>query len=280
MKKIKPNTNYQPYEIDTGFINSELELVREEYPSDIMTIFRATLMTLLTQKNIVTIPFSEENAAIIEQLGRQNPPGLWDLTYFRFWYQNNPVEALNQKPYITHFNESCLISKNEEIFGFDSFDLYFALRLNLTDLMQTFNFLDYQLGKNFENNFAQFKVFLEQLIRKYKHLFLKEAVVESVVSWLGQDRQTMFDKTQELEKIEWLGTQKELAELFLELKRKGWLKDIPIKLIQMYFTESNSIDQVLNPYYDRLSKLPTYEKIFTPKYKPKFDTIRNKSTDN
>lgn len=111
-------------------------------------------------------------------------------------------------------------------------------------------------------------------------MFLKEAVVESVVSWLGQDRQTMFDKTQELEKIEWLGTQKELAELFLELKRKGWLKDIPIKLIQMYFTESNSIDQVLNPYYDRLSKLPTYEKIFTPKYKPKFDTIRNKSTDN
>lgn len=79
-------------------------------------------------------------------------------------------------------------------------------------------------------------------------------------------------------KIEWQGTQKELAELFIELHRKGWLREIPTDAIKSYFDKSDSIQQLLKPAQDPKTKEPTYESVFTPKYKPKFDSIRKKST--
>jgi hypothetical protein len=81
----------------------------------------------------------------------------------------------------------------------------------------------------------------------------------------------------EFEKIEWQGTQKELAELFVELKEKGFIPEIPTKLIKQYFTKSNTIEQVLKPNQDPKTKDNTYEGIYTPAYKPRFDGIRQKS---
>lgn len=51
-------------------------------------------------------------------------------------------------------------------------------------------------------------------------------------------------------KIQWLGTQKELAELFVELKRKGWIENIENETIQDCFTESKSVPQYLKPGTD------------------------------
>lgn len=274
MKKNKPNTNYQPYEIDSGYINSELKFAKDEYPIEILKVFRGSLMTLLIQKAIVTIPYSEENVPIIEDLGKENPPDLWSLNYFKFQYHDNTNEALNNKPYITHFNESCVISKNEDIFDFQSFDLYFALRLNLTDLMHTFSFLDFQLNRNFDDNFLKFKIYLEQLVRKYKGVFLKEGVIESVVSWIEQYPQNVIEMSEDFEKIEWLGNQKQLAELFIELHQKGWIGEIPTKLIKQYFTKSDSIHQILKPSQDPKTKEKKYEGTYTKSYKPRFDAIR------
>ncbi|MBB3836991.1 hypothetical protein FHS57_000973 [Runella defluvii] len=192
MKPNKPNTYYQPNEIDSGFINSQLSYFKNEYPQDVLTLFKGSLMTLLIQKEIVTIAFSEENASIIEQLDKENTADLAAMAFFRYWYEGG---KLDRKPYITHFSESCVVNKDEEIFGFDSFDLYFALRLNLTDLMQVFSFLDFQLDRNFGGDFTQFKAYLEQLIRKYKPVFLKPLIIESVESWLTQDRKPLPDKT-------------------------------------------------------------------------------------
>ena len=78
-------------------------------------------------------------------------------------------------------------------------------------------------------------------------------------------------------KIEWQATQKELAELFLELKRKGFISEIPTKLIKQYFTKSNTIEQVLKPVQDPKTKDNSYEGIYTSAYRPRFDTIRQKS---
>jgi hypothetical protein len=79
-------------------------------------------------------------------------------------------------------------------------------------------------------------------------------------------------------KIEWLGTQKQLGELFVELNRKGWITDIPTDLIKNYFTKSNTIEQVLKPSLDLKTKENAYEGIYTTNYKPRFDSIR-KNTD-
>jgi hypothetical protein len=77
-----------------------------------------------------------------------------------------------------------------------------------------------------------------------------------------------------LPQIEWQGTQKELAELFVELRKKGWITAIPTKLIKQYFTNSYSIEQVLKPNQDPKTKDNTYEGIYTSAYKPYFDSIR------
>lgn len=84
--------------------------------------------------------------------------------------------------------------------------------------------------------------------------------------------------------IEWLGTQKELAELFIELKKKGWISDFIADTIKECFTKSNSIQQVLKPHHDKKSKTkePTYEGVYTPEYEPQFFGIsknKNPKTD-
>jgi hypothetical protein len=65
-----------------------------------------------------------------------------------------------------------------------------------------------------------------------------------------------------LEKIEWQGTQKELAELFVELEKKGWIKEKNAELIKAHFTKSDTIHQVLKPSQDMKSKEKTYDGIY------------------
>jgi len=71
-------------------------------------------------------------------------------------------------------------------------------------------------------------------------------------------------------KIQWLGTQKELAELFIRLKAKGWITDFEPETIKDCFTNSNSIQQYLKPgeYTEDLGG--TYEQVFTLEYAAKF----------
>lgn len=78
----------------------------------------------------------------------------------------------------------------------------------------------------------------------------------------------------DVEKIEWLGTQKQLGELFLELERKGWIKEKKVSLIENYFTKSNSMSQVLKPSQDTGTKQKLYSGIYTKNYKPVFADIK------
>ena len=70
-----------------------------------------------------------------------------------------------------------------------------------------------------------------------------------------------------------MGTQKELGELFIELSRKGWIDEINSDLIQNYFSDSNTIKQVLKPSKDK-NGMANYDGVYTKAYKPKFDLIR------
>ena len=77
---------------------------------------------------------------------------------------------------------------------------------------------------------------------------------------------------QNLPKILWLGKQKELAELFIELKNKGWINEINADLIQNYFSESKTIKQVLKPSIDKLGRA-NYDGVYSKAYKRKFELI-------
>lgn len=75
-------------------------------------------------------------------------------------------------------------------------------------------------------------------------------------------------------KIEWLGSQKNLAELFVELKAKGWIKDINVKVIKAAFDKTTTISQTLKPGKDTQSREETYPGIYTPQGKFYFDKIK------
>lgn len=74
-------------------------------------------------------------------------------------------------------------------------------------------------------------------------------------------------------KIQWLGTQKELAELFIRLRAKGWIADFEPETIKDCFTNSNTIQQYLKPgeYTEDLGG--TFEQVLTPEYSPKFHGV-------
>jgi len=82
--------------------------------------------------------------------------------------------------------------------------------------------------------------------------------------------------TKAIKPIQWKGTQKELAELFIELKKKGWIEEHNnYEAIKACFTNSNTIHQVLKPAQDKKTKDVTYEGVYTPQYKPKFYGIQS-----
>jgi hypothetical protein len=74
-------------------------------------------------------------------------------------------------------------------------------------------------------------------------------------------------------KIQWSGTQKELAELFIRLKAKGWITDFEPETIKECFTNSNSIHQYLKPGEYTKDLGGTFEQVFTQEYAPKFHGI-------
>jgi hypothetical protein len=94
----------------------------------------------------------------------------------------------------------------------------------------------------------------------------------------NESEEILSDEVNVLDQIEWLGTQKELAELFIELKRKGYIKDIKATLVKSFFTNANSIQQILKPATDPKTKADTYSGVYTSNYKSRFDSI--KSTTN
>ena len=82
------------------------------------------------------------------------------------------------------------------------------------------------------------------------------------------------DNTQKLDKVEWLGTQKELGELLIELQKKGWINKPKYATIKAAFTNSNSIQQVMKPNQDKKTKEKTFSDIYTTDYIPKFHLIQ------
>lgn len=78
-----------------------------------------------------------------------------------------------------------------------------------------------------------------------------------------------------LVRIQWLGDQKELAELFIELKKKGWIAKFENATIKACFTPSDSMPDYLKPFTNKKTMQPTYEKVyFESDYSPKFYGIK------
>lgn len=82
------------------------------------------------------------------------------------------------------------------------------------------------------------------------------------------------EKVLSLTKLQWKGTQKELAELFVQLKRHGWIEKYEYKTIKTCFTNSNTIQQLLKPNTNTKTGEDEYLEVFTRQYTPLFHGIK------
>lgn len=78
-----------------------------------------------------------------------------------------------------------------------------------------------------------------------------------------------------INKMVWKGTQKQLAELFVELENKGWIENIEKNTVEKAFTNTKSIRQYLKPAQSKANKKVTYENLYGPKYEKVFDNINH-----
>lgn len=111
--------------------------------------------------------------------------------------------------------------------------------------------------------------FCDQLTTKKERTNLFYAKVEDY-----QQSQNQSKPQSEIEnKIQWKGTQKQLAELFIELKKNNWIEDFEYDTIKSCFSNSNTIQQVLKPSRDTKTGTNDYEQVYTALYEPQFHGI-------
>lgn len=85
------------------------------------------------------------------------------------------------------------------------------------------------------------------------------------------------EKTRVLQSMTWNGTQKELGELFVELKRKGWIDEFNFNAIKSAFSGAKSIDVTMRPGKNTQGD-PSYSNIYTSEYRAKFALIKKQGT--
>ncbi len=203
-------------------------------------------------------------------------------------FESNQLKALDENnPPFTYFfidggpdwklysySEPYNISRAEE--DQDVFEFFFAYKLRQIDLMEIDEFLAYHLITSYENIWTKYARFLDLIFRKYDILF-DAAKLKTIKEWMSmnQSKKTEDDNTriEDADRIEWQGSQKELAELFIELKRKGFIKEIDHNLITKAFTKSDTIQQILKPATDKHTLEDTYEQVYTKSYRPRFHHI-------
>jgi hypothetical protein len=155
------------------------------------------------------------------------------------------------------------------------FEFFFAFKIRQVDVMQIDPFLSYHMSQNFDNDKRSYFRFLTLLMRKYQALY-DEARMKTIDEWMDKgywsDEAQVTTKKDE-DKIKWNGTQRNLAELFIELEAKGWIDSIEPEKIRNAFTKSKSIPQILKPSFDRDTKKFIYDQVYDGGYSPKFGKI-------
>lgn len=165
-------------------------------------------------------------------------------------------------------DDSCLNYFNDDTI------YIFAISLRQTLTSDIFNFLNHH-NELFAGNFHEY---LDNILIEYDALFLDKTKLK-IKEWADN---TSAENREFDTQMEWLGTQKQLGELFVTLLQKGYIKEIEPNKIKSAFSNSNSIQQVLKPSYDKIEKVFDYDQIFSKRYSPKFDLTkpRKKSKAN
>ncbi len=186
------------------------------------------------------------------------------------------------KEMVDPYTEFLFNHYDKYIGDFEDHNLENYLKRYLEDIKTKFADNEHLIPKNFEYDYRQTIDLIARrnaYIDMYKFLetiqFDKSDDMFSVLIKFKEHKKQPTIKNIQIisEKIDWKGTQKELAELFIELKNKGWIEEVNPTKIMNAFTQSDTIQQVLKPGNNPKTKIDEYNQIYTKRYKPKFKGI-------
>lgn len=189
---------YNPYEINSGFIFSNVYQNWKKYDRNFLaTTFKDALEKVLHKEKIFTAIFSTDQEEYFrnyrefryeEDMAEANEMDRFPFPDYFFLYK----EKSDKYPSIISYDESLVITR-ESIY----FDLFFALMLSETDIMKADNFLNYHLQNSFEENFSEYKIFLENVLIKYNE-FLRNKL-EPIINRFITNKTQVMEKDNKLD---------------------------------------------------------------------------------
>jgi len=81
------------------------------------------------------------------------------------------------------------------------------------------------------------------------------------------------EHSKQIKRMVWQAGQQELAELFIELWKKGWISEIEDNAIKLSFTQSHTIDQILKSRKKTGKKEDEFPQVYTNSYTERFECI-------
>jgi hypothetical protein len=161
--------NNDEFQINTGLIFTDVHENWKNYDRKFLKeIFQNALLIILQAKKIFSEIYDDASKSYFEHYSNVRYPKereeANDITKFPFpnyfMRYHGPTDPI---PSIIDFAENCIVER-----GSYYFDLFFALKLSTVDIMKTDDFLEYHLKESFGDNFNEFKLFLENILIKYK----------------------------------------------------------------------------------------------------------------
>jgi len=192
--KATADNDYSIHNIDTGRIFDDLLQVWENYDRKFIRSLEYPIRDILRSRKIISrnyIKGINENL-MVNYRDIIYPGSLKECSDEKeFPFPNYFLDG-GEYPNIIYYSERCLVQKDD-----DDFDLFFALKLSLTDLMKLDNFLKYQLEKSFELDKNEYNQFLKLLLIKHKEILVNgkiDLIIGSYITDKTIDRQKEENK--------------------------------------------------------------------------------------
>jgi len=179
------NDLHYEFNINTGYIYTDLCNMWSEIPRDIFENIEWKLKSLLWYKKIITVPFILEKKEYLD--GKRN--GLNSVQEYIKDLSNPPFTEYFLHPNgaigfdLIAYNENCLLENERDA----DFDFFFALKLIVLDLMKLEEFLAYQFEANFNGDYKKYKSFLQALILKYRSYFQDQPIAEMIKDFMENE---------------------------------------------------------------------------------------------
>ncbi len=115
---------------------------------------------------------------------------------------NNPriesddiAEAFRWMYDVIHFRHSniTLINNENDYWDKTLFQYFFSLQLSITEFDNLYDFLDYHLKLNFQNDLEKFVLELEVIFAKFEDRFLKLKTINFVQKWIEKRKSPLFN---------------------------------------------------------------------------------------